>query len=104
MLNKSKIALIAVIAAVGAASPAFAQSVDHTGTLFASYYDNTGKQKIGAWAPQAAAPRAAGPQFAANRNERAVQGRHLYATTVAPYAATVAPSVSGYDPSIASQR
>ena len=99
MFKTSKFALIAAIAAVSIASPAFAQSVDHTGNLFPSYYDVSGKQVLGT-VPQTA-PHAAVPQAVASKSERAVQGRGLYATTVTP---TVAPSVSGYDPSIASQR
>ena len=95
--TSKKLALIAAVAVVGIASPAFAQSVDHTGTLFASHYDTTGKQVIGSWGSQLA------PQLV-SRNERAVQGRGLYATTVAPFAGPVTPAVSGYDPSIASQR
>lgn len=88
MFEKSKLALIAAVAAVGIASPAFAQTVDHTGTLFASYYDGTGKQVIGSWAPQ----------VAARGHEPAVVGRGLY-NMVAPPS-----SVPGYDPSAASQR
>lgn len=94
-----KFALVAAVAAVGIASPAFAQSVDHTGTLFASHYDTTGKQRIGSWGPQASAP-----QARLSQNERAVRGHGLYASTVTPYAAPVVPSVSGFDGSIASQR
>ncbi len=96
--TSKKLALVAAIAVVGVASPALAQSVDHTGTLFASHYDTTGKQVIGSWGSQSPVPRLA------SRNERAVAGRGLYATTVAPFAGPVTPAVSGYDPSIASQR
>ena len=97
--TSKKFALIAAVATLGIASPALAQSFDHTGTLFASHYDMTGKQTVGSWGPQAAAP-----QARLSQNERAVRGRGLYATTVAPYAAPVVPSVSGYDGSIESQR
>ena len=97
MFKKSKFALVAAVAVMGIASPAFAQSVDHTGTLFASHYDGTGKQVVGSWASPSTGSRTAVPQAVANRYEQAVQGRDLYATTVVP-------SVSGYDPSIASQR
>jgi hypothetical protein len=88
MLKTSKIALIAAIAAVGIASPAFAQAVDHTGTLFASYYGTDGKQVIGTWAPQGAA----------RQHESEVVGRGLY-NSVAP----IAPP-QGYDAGAASQR
>ena len=97
MFKKSKFALVAAVAMMGIASPAFAQSVDHTGTLFASHYDETGKQVVGSWASPSTGSRTAAPQAVANKYERTVQERDLYATTVVP-------SVSGYDPSIASQR
>ena len=101
--TSKKFALVVAVAAIGFASPALAQSVDHTGTLFASHYDGTGKQVIGSWASQSADPHAVAARLA-SRNERAIQGRGLYATTVTPYAGPVTPAVSGYDPSIASQR
>jgi hypothetical protein len=55
MTNKLKIATVAALLAAGIASPAFAQSFDHTGSQMASYYDSTGKQTWGSWGPQAAA-------------------------------------------------
>ena len=104
MFGTSKLALVVAVATIGIASPALAQSVDHTGTLAASYYDGNGKQTFGSWVPQGATPRVAAPRVAANHNEHAVQGRGLYASTVTPNAAPIAPAVSGFDPSIASQR
>ncbi len=55
MTNKLKIATVAALLAAGIASPAFAQSFDHTGSQMAYYYDSTGKQTWGSWGPQAAA-------------------------------------------------
>ena len=100
MSKASKFLLVAAVATMGIASPALAQSVDHTGTLFPSYYDVSGKQSVGSWAPQATAA----------RHERAEVGRGLYnsvapQTSVAPSAAWgYSPAVSGYDGSIATQR
>jgi hypothetical protein len=77
----------AALAAITLAAPAFAQSVDHTGTLQASYYDANGKQVIGA--------RAAQPVV------QMQQTRPLYNSVAAP---VVSGPASGFDPSIASQR
>ena len=48
----SKITIGAVILAAGIASPALAQSPDHTGSQLPYYYDSTGGQMRGSWAPQ----------------------------------------------------
>lgn len=53
MISKWKIATLAALIAAGAASPAFAQSADHTGSQLPNYYDATGKQTWGTWGPQA---------------------------------------------------
>jgi hypothetical protein len=55
MTNTLKIAAVAALVIAGIASPAFAQSADHTGSQLASYYDNTGKQMWGTWGPSATA-------------------------------------------------
>lgn len=55
MISKWKIATFAALIAAGAASPAFAQSADHTGSQMPNYYDATGKQMWGSWGPQATA-------------------------------------------------
>jgi hypothetical protein len=49
MFTKSKITLVAAAIATTIAAPAFAQSTDHTGTLFPSYYNGDGKQAFGSW-------------------------------------------------------
>lgn len=54
MINKSKIATLAAFIAASVASPAFAQSADHTGSQLPSFYDATGKQAWGSWGPQQA--------------------------------------------------
>ena len=92
MFKKSTFALVAAIAAATISAPAFAQSVDHTGTLAASYYNADGKQVMGSWTPAAQA---------ANRGP-AAQGSGLYAH--AEVAAPIGQASSGYDGSIASQR
>jgi hypothetical protein len=55
MMSKWKIATLAALIAAGVASPAFAQSADHTGSQLPNYYDTTGKQTWGTWGPQATA-------------------------------------------------
>jgi hypothetical protein len=94
MFSKSKLTLIAVIAATAFAAPAFAQSVDHTGTLFPSYYDGNSHQMLGSWAPQATA----------GKHVLAVQPRSIYNYAAVPAPAQAATPMSGYDPSIATQR
>ena len=76
MTNKLKIATVAALLAAGIASPAFAQSFDHTGSQMASYYDSNGKQTWGSWGPQAAAqqPAVHARHVAARRS-----GLHAYA-------------------------
>jgi hypothetical protein len=78
MFSKSKLAFIAAIVAVTFAAPALAQSVDHTGTLFASHYDENGKQVMGVWAPEAAANNRARAAAAQTR------GLYSYARVPAP--------------------
>lgn len=53
MTNKLTIAMAAALIAAGIASPVFAQSTDHTGSQLPNYYDTTGKQTWGNWAPPA---------------------------------------------------
>lgn len=55
MTNKMKFATAAALIAAGIASPAFAQSTDHTGSQMPNYYDAAGKQNWGSWGPQATA-------------------------------------------------
>ncbi len=49
MFAKSKVAFIAAAITTAIASPALAQSIDHTGTLLPSYYNGEGKQTFGSW-------------------------------------------------------
>jgi hypothetical protein len=51
MTSKLKIVTAVALIAAGIASPAFAQSADHTGSQLPSYYDNAGKQAWGTWGP-----------------------------------------------------
>ena len=90
MISKSKLAFVAAAFAVTFSVPAFAQEIDHTGTLQAAYYDGTGKQIVGSWAPNGSA------------TKPAAQVRPLYNSAVPPI--EFGGGVSGYDPSIASQR
>ena len=75
MTNKLRIATVAALLAAGIASPAFAQSFDHTGSQMASYYDSTGKQTWGSWGPPAAAQPATHFRHVATRRS----GLHAYA-------------------------
>jgi hypothetical protein len=95
MISKSKLPFVAALAMTFSV-PAFAQAVDHTGTLQPSYYDVSGKQVVGDWAPN----HSAAPNHPAARPT--VQARPLYNSAVTPI--EFGGGVSGYDPSIASQR
>ncbi len=87
MMNSKLMVAAAALAAITLAAPAFAQSVDHTGTLQPSFYDGSGKQVIGSRGTPTVV--------------QARQSRPLYNSVAAP----VGPgTVSGFDPSIASQR
>ncbi len=90
MISKSKLTFVAAALAVTFSVPAFAQSTDHTGTLQASYYDGSGKQVVGNWAPNGRA------------TKPTIQARPLYNSAVTPV--EFGGGVSGYDPSIATQR
>jgi hypothetical protein len=90
MITKSKLTFVAAAFALTFSAPAFAQAVDHTGTLQPAYYDGTGKQIVGSWAPSS---RSAKPT---------VEARPLYNSAVTPSA--FSGSVCGYDPSIGTQR
>ena len=93
MNTKSKLTFAVAALAMTFSIPAYAQAVDHTGTLQPSYYDGTGKQLVGSWASSGAKSIAAKP---------IVQTRPLYNSAVIP--SEVRGGTSGYDPSIASQR
>ena len=90
MITKSKLAFVAAAFAVTFSVPAFAQAIDHTGTLQPSYYDGSGKQVMGNPAPSRPAAKPT------------VQARPLYNSAVTPI--EFGGGGSGYDPSIASQR
>jgi hypothetical protein len=56
MTNNSTLALMAVLTAASVASPAVAQSsLERYGSQLPYYYDASGKQVHGAWAPEASA-------------------------------------------------
>jgi hypothetical protein len=90
MNTKSKLTFAVAALAMTFSIPAYAQAVDHTGTLQPSYYDGTGKQLVGSWASSSTAAKPI------------VQTRPLYNSAVIP--SEVRGGTSGYDPSIASQR
>jgi hypothetical protein len=96
MISKSKLAFVAAAFVVTFSVPAFAQAIDRTGTLQPAYYDLSGKQVVGDWAPN----RPAAPNNPAAKPT--VQARSLYNSAVTPI--DVGAGTSGYDPSIASQR
>jgi hypothetical protein len=93
MNTKSKLTFAVAAVAMMFSVPAYAQSTDHTGTLQPSYYDGTGKQHVGDWAPSGSAKSIAAKPI--------VQIRPLYNSAVVP---SQVRGTSGYDPSIASQR
>jgi hypothetical protein len=67
-ITKSKLALVVALAVIGIPSVASAQSsIEHFGSQLPYYYDGSGAQVHGAWAPpaQVATLKAAAPQFAA---------------------------------------
>jgi hypothetical protein len=55
MTIKSKLALFAALAALSIASPAFAQSQSHDGSLLPHYFSGEGEIVWGAWGPPAPA-------------------------------------------------
>lgn len=56
-LNKSRLALIAVLAVMSAAPPALAQSLGYPGSPMPNYFENSGARNWGSWnAPQAVTP------------------------------------------------
>jgi hypothetical protein len=55
MTVKSKLALIAALGALSIASPAFAQSQSHDGSLLPHYFNGEGEIVWGAWGPPTAA-------------------------------------------------
>jgi hypothetical protein len=99
MMTKSKLAFAAAAFAVMFSAPAFAQAVDHTGTLQPSYYDGSGKQLVGNWAPSGASSK---PVAQVRPLFNAAQARPLYNSAVTPIG--IGGGNSGYDPSIATQR
>ncbi|HUD87570.1 MAG TPA: hypothetical protein VMR17_14020 [Xanthobacteraceae bacterium] len=57
-IAKKYLSTALALAAFGAAGtlPAFAQSRDHTGSMMPFYYESTGAQVTGSWAPATPAP------------------------------------------------
>jgi|HubBroStandDraft_2_1064218.scaffolds.fasta_scaffold1007670_1 hypothetical protein len=105
MNTKSKLMFAVAALAMSFSIPAYAQSTDHTGTLQPSYYDGTGKQHVGDWAPNSGATKLimqTRPLYNSGANKPIVQTRPLYNSAVIP--SEVRGGTSGYDPSIASQR
>jgi hypothetical protein len=80
-MTKSKLTFAVAAVALVISAPAFAQSVDHTGTLQPSYYDNTGKQVVGSWAP---GNRAAKPSVQSRPLYNSVQNRWQYNPAALP--------------------
>ena len=56
MINHSKLALVAVLATISAASSAYAQSIDRLGSPLPYYYDLSGAQSRGSWSAPAVTP------------------------------------------------
>jgi hypothetical protein len=56
-LNKSRLAVIAVLAVMSAAPPALAQSFGYPGSQMPNYFESSGARKWGSWsAPQSVEP------------------------------------------------
>jgi hypothetical protein len=55
MTIKSKLAIIAALAALSIGSPAFAQALSHEGSLLPHYFNGEGEIVWGAWGPPAPA-------------------------------------------------
>jgi hypothetical protein len=51
MINTSRITLAAALVAASIASPAFAQSADHTGSQLPHYFASNGAEIFGSWGP-----------------------------------------------------
>ena len=100
MMTKSKLAFAVAAVTMSISAPAFAQTVDHTGTLQPAYYDNTGKQVVGHWASNSSAAK---PAAQTQPLYNSAQVRPLYNSAVIPNQSSGSAS-SGYDPSIATQR
>jgi hypothetical protein len=103
MNTRSKLMFAVAALATTFSIPAYAQSTDHTGTLQPAYYDGTGKQHVGSWAPGSTAIQpVAQNRGLYNSSKPVVQTRRLYNSAVIP--SEVGGGSSGYDPSIATQR
>ena len=62
--NKYVSAAFALVAIAAASTvPAFAQSRDHTGSMMPFYYDATGGQNTGSWAPEGTAAQSSRPLY-----------------------------------------
>lgn len=96
MISKARLMFAATLLAAAVASPAFAQSFNHTGSPMPNYYDSTGKQVWGSWTPQATP--LADRHLAARRS-----GLSAYAMARGGSDGS-ASSTWGYDPSIARER
>jgi hypothetical protein len=75
MISDRKFISVAAILAASVASPAFAQSADHTGSPLPSYYESTGGKAWGSWNAQT-------PQAVPGIRHETMQrsGLHAYAT------------------------
>ena len=78
-MRRSKLALIAALAAVSMASPALAQSMDHYGSQLPHYFDSSGALVWGSWGPAPAPAVHSIAQAPANINQRVARSaRGLY--------------------------
>lgn len=95
MISKPKLTFAALILATTIASPALAQSFDHTGSQLPYYYDGTGKQTWGTWGPS---------QASAEGRQSEIQRRGLNAYAMTPDTGWPQSAGWGYDPTIARER
>jgi hypothetical protein len=78
-MSMSKLALIAALAAVSMASPAFAQSLSRDGSMLPHYFESSGALVWGSWGPPQASVVHPIVQAHANVNHRVARStRDLY--------------------------
>jgi hypothetical protein len=78
-MSMSKLALIAALAAVSMASPAFAQAQSHDGSMLPHYFDASGALVWGSWGPSQAPAVHPIAQAPANINHRVARSaRQMY--------------------------
>ena len=89
MMNKSKLTLIAALVVASVASPAFAQSFEHTGSVLPHYYDASGVMVWGSWGP---------PQATATTDHRVATNHRVARSASGASAFAAVPLTTRSDP------